>query len=125
MTGIIKNLIEYRELMAWNIAVRYKQSCMGILWAVLKPIYAGAHLHGAAQRRRQRQSDSQDLLPARVVPAYPRVDQTADATSCGRMVGTPLYRVHPQPAGRATDAFQNLTLVLLPFSYLYFKRAES
>lgn len=42
MTGILKNLIEYRELMAvlaWkNIAVRYKQSYMGILWAVLKPI---------------------------------------------------------------------------------------
>ncbi len=42
MPGILKNLIEYRELMAvlaWkNIALRYKQSYMGILWAVLKPI---------------------------------------------------------------------------------------
>ncbi|MDP2827054.1 MAG: ABC transporter permease [Sulfuricellaceae bacterium] len=42
MTGALKNLIEYRELMvvlAWkNIAVRYQQSYMGILWAVLKPI---------------------------------------------------------------------------------------
>jgi len=42
MTGILKNLIEYRELiavLAWkNIALRYKQSYMGILWAVLKPI---------------------------------------------------------------------------------------
>ncbi len=42
MPGLLTNLIEYRELMAvlaWkNIALRYKQSYMGILWAVLKPI---------------------------------------------------------------------------------------
>lgn len=42
MLQLTKNLIESRELMAvlaWkNIAVRYKQSYMGILWAVLKPI---------------------------------------------------------------------------------------
>ena len=39
---IIKDLIEYRELMltlAWkNIAVRYKQAYLGIAWAILKPV---------------------------------------------------------------------------------------
>ncbi|MDY0013842.1 MAG: ABC transporter permease [Rhodocyclaceae bacterium] len=38
----VTDLIAYRELMAvlaWkNIALRYKQSFMGILWAVLKPV---------------------------------------------------------------------------------------
>lgn len=42
MIRVAKNLIEYRELMAvlaWkNITLRYKQSYMGILWTVLKPI---------------------------------------------------------------------------------------
>ncbi|MCK9985534.1 MAG: lipopolysaccharide transport system permease protein [Azoarcus sp.] len=42
MTGLIPNLWQYRELvaaLAWkNVAVRYKQSYMGILWAVLKPV---------------------------------------------------------------------------------------
>ena len=42
MIRVVKNLIEYRELMAvlaWkNITLRYKQSYMGIFWAVLKPI---------------------------------------------------------------------------------------
>lgn len=42
MINVIKNIADYRELiavLAWkNIAVRYKQSYMGILWAVLKPI---------------------------------------------------------------------------------------
>lgn len=42
MTGIFKNIYEYRELisvLAWkNIAIRYKQSFAGILWAVLKPV---------------------------------------------------------------------------------------
>ncbi len=38
----IQNIIQYRELvaaLAWkNIAVRYKQAYLGILWAVLKPL---------------------------------------------------------------------------------------
>ncbi len=42
MLTIVKNLYEYRELiaaLAWkNIIVRYKQAYLGILWAVLKPI---------------------------------------------------------------------------------------
>lgn len=42
MIRVVKNLIEYRELiavLAWkNVTLRYKQSYMGILWAVLKPI---------------------------------------------------------------------------------------
>lgn len=42
MLRIAKNLYDYRELMmtlAWkNIALRYKQAYLGILWAVLKPI---------------------------------------------------------------------------------------
>src|SRR5437867_1557126 len=42
MTTAIKNIIDYRELiavLAWkNIAVRYKQAYLGIGWAVLKPI---------------------------------------------------------------------------------------
>lgn len=42
MISIIKNIADYRELiavLAWkNIIVRYKQSYMGILWVVLKPI---------------------------------------------------------------------------------------
>lgn len=40
--NILRDLIEYRELiiaLAWkNIIVRYKQSYLGILWAVLKPV---------------------------------------------------------------------------------------
>ena len=42
MIKIVKNLYTYRELIAalvWkNIVIRYKQSYLGILWAVLKPI---------------------------------------------------------------------------------------
>jgi len=42
MLRVAKNIYEYRELMAvlaWkNVTLRYKQSYMGILWAVLKPI---------------------------------------------------------------------------------------
>jgi len=42
MTNIAKNLYEYRELiaaLAWkNIVVRYKQSYLGLVWAVLKPL---------------------------------------------------------------------------------------
>jgi len=42
MLKIIKNLYIYRELIAAltykNIALRYKQSYLGILWAVLKPL---------------------------------------------------------------------------------------
>ena len=42
MISAIKNLIDYRELiavLAWkNITVRYKQAYLGIGWAVLKPI---------------------------------------------------------------------------------------
>ena len=42
MIKIVKNLYSYRELIAalvWkNIVIRYKQSYLGILWAVLKPI---------------------------------------------------------------------------------------
>ena len=42
MINAIKNIIEYRELiavLAWkNIAVRYKQAYLGIGWAVLKPL---------------------------------------------------------------------------------------
>ncbi len=42
MIGVIKNLVDYRELiaaLAWkNIVVRYKQAYLGILWAVLKPV---------------------------------------------------------------------------------------
>ena len=42
MLSITKNIHQYRELiiaLAWkNIIVRYKQSYLGILWAVLKPI---------------------------------------------------------------------------------------
>ncbi len=42
MIKIVKNLYNYRELIAalvWkNIVIRYKQSYLGILWAVLKPI---------------------------------------------------------------------------------------
>lgn len=38
MIAAVKNLIEYRELMAvlaWkNIALRYKQAYLGIAWAV-------------------------------------------------------------------------------------------
>lgn len=40
--GIVKRLYQYRELivaLAWkNIAVRYKQAYLGLLWAVLKPV---------------------------------------------------------------------------------------
>lgn len=42
MISVIKNLVDYRELMvtlAWkNIAQRYKQAYLGIAWAVLKPL---------------------------------------------------------------------------------------
>ena len=42
MITVFKNLYQYRELiaaLAWkNIVIRYKQSYLGILWAVLKPI---------------------------------------------------------------------------------------
>ena len=42
MIKIVKNLYTYRELVAalvWkNIVIRYKQSYLGILWAVLKPV---------------------------------------------------------------------------------------
>lgn len=42
MIQIVKNLYTYRELigaLAWkNIIVRYKQSYLGILWAILKPV---------------------------------------------------------------------------------------
>ena len=42
MLQIAKNIYDYRELMAtlaWkNIALRYKQAYLGILWAVIKPI---------------------------------------------------------------------------------------
>lgn len=42
MTGLLKNLIEYRELIAvlsWkSITLRYKQAYLGIAWAVLKPL---------------------------------------------------------------------------------------
>lgn len=42
MISVVKNLVDYRELiaaLAWkNIIVRYKQAYLGILWAVVKPI---------------------------------------------------------------------------------------
>lgn len=42
MIAAVKNLVEYRELiaaLAWkNIAVRYKQAYLGIAWAILKPV---------------------------------------------------------------------------------------
>lgn len=42
MLTIAKNLYDYRELMAtlaWkNIALRYKQAYLGIIWAILKPV---------------------------------------------------------------------------------------
>lgn len=42
MTGLIKNLYEYRELirvLAWkSITLRYKQAYLGIAWAILKPV---------------------------------------------------------------------------------------
>ena len=42
MITVIKNIIDYRELiavLAWkNITVRYKQAYLGIGWAILKPI---------------------------------------------------------------------------------------
>ena len=42
MISLVKNLTEYRELiaiLAWkNIAVRYKQAYLGVAWAVLKPL---------------------------------------------------------------------------------------
>ena len=42
MLTVAKNLYEYRELMftlAWkNIAIRYKQTYLGIAWAILKPV---------------------------------------------------------------------------------------
>ncbi|MCL7421345.1 MAG: ABC transporter permease [Methylobacter sp.] len=42
MITIARNLYQYRELitaLAWkNIAIRYKQAYLGILWAVLKPV---------------------------------------------------------------------------------------
>ena len=42
MIGVIKNIVDYRELiatLAWkNITVRYKQAYLGIVWSVLKPL---------------------------------------------------------------------------------------
>ena len=42
MIKVIKNVVEYRELiavLAWkNVTVRYKQAYLGIGWAVLKPL---------------------------------------------------------------------------------------
>lgn len=42
MTGLIRNLYDYRELigvLAWkNITLRYKQAYLGIAWAILKPV---------------------------------------------------------------------------------------
>ena len=42
MIGLFRNLYDYRELMttlAWkNIALRYKQAYLGIVWAIIKPI---------------------------------------------------------------------------------------
>lgn len=42
MITVLKNLYQYRELinaLVWkNIVIRYKQSYLGILWAILKPI---------------------------------------------------------------------------------------
>lgn len=42
MIQIVRNLYDYRELMtalAWkNIAVRYKQSYLGLAWSILKPL---------------------------------------------------------------------------------------
>jgi lipopolysaccharide transport system permease protein len=42
MIQVFKDIITYRELLsvlAWkNIAVRYKQAYLGVLWAILKPI---------------------------------------------------------------------------------------
>lgn len=42
MLTLVKNLIDYRELMvtlAWkNIALRYKQAYLGIAWAIIKPV---------------------------------------------------------------------------------------
>ena len=46
MLQVAKNIYDYRELMAtlaWkNIALRYKQAYLGILWAVIKPITPNA-----------------------------------------------------------------------------------
>ena len=42
MTGLIRNLYDYRELirvLAWkNITLRYKQAYLGIAWAIVKPV---------------------------------------------------------------------------------------
>ncbi len=42
MIAVIRNLIEYRELLgvlAWKrVALRYKQAYLGIAWAVIKPV---------------------------------------------------------------------------------------
>ena len=42
MITVVKNLVEYRELMAvlaWkNVTLRYKQAYLGIAWAVVKPL---------------------------------------------------------------------------------------
>ncbi|CAH1207920.1 Transport permease protein [Candidatus Nitrotoga sp. BS] len=42
MITVVKNLVEYRELMvvlAWkNVTLRYKQAYLGIVWAVVKPL---------------------------------------------------------------------------------------
>jgi lipopolysaccharide transport system permease protein len=42
MLTVVRNLIEYRELMAvlaWkNVTLRYKQAYLGIAWAVVKPV---------------------------------------------------------------------------------------
>ena len=42
MLAVAKNLYEYRDLMftlAWkNVALRYKQTYLGITWTILKPL---------------------------------------------------------------------------------------
>lgn len=42
MTSLLKNLYDYRELMAvlaWkNVSLRYKQAYLGIAWAIIKPV---------------------------------------------------------------------------------------
>jgi lipopolysaccharide transport system permease protein len=42
MTGVVKNIVRYRELMAvlvWKaIVLRYKQAYFGVAWSMLKPI---------------------------------------------------------------------------------------
>jgi lipopolysaccharide transport system permease protein len=42
MTGLFKNIYEYRELirvLAWkSISLRYKQAYLGVAWAIIKPV---------------------------------------------------------------------------------------